>query len=893
VRRGLVAAFVAALVVGSAAPSPAASCAGRTSEREGASGVWATYELPRFSVGPAQPVAHAGDADRWYVTNGIAIVGSKNGGCTWDEVLVLPEQPSADLPANRQTDRIRSLSAAGGGVAAAVEVLSEVGVTDVLPPEMRPPLARVTATLVLWGNGRGLERAAPLTLPLGRPGPLVVAPSDGKVVYATAGGRLHRTADGGDTWTLASVPPSTGEGVTEVAVHPKAPSEVYAVQDSVVHRSTDGGVTTAAVLDTDGSVVPGVAVTADENNPRQVWVLEQVDDTSSPHQVQISTDGTTYGPRRTGAAGLGDVTGTVQSSASGPRLDQFVFTTQEPGGADVFSYDLSLDQLVPVDDFRLGPLLDADVSGSSYLFRSTTSLVRWLPGAMLGTARRSIQVGPIGTPLPPLSPETVLSGPQALSLGRDERATVPLELDLSPEPTPIDVFFLLDTSGSMDDVVNGLANGFAQVARDLRARRIDAQFGLGEYQDTAGTRYRRLLDISEPGEPLRRALQGISTAGGAEPAWTGLHQMSTGTGIRNPASGDTVPAGQGASWRQGSLRVVVHATDEVPSADAEGATKDQAVRALRDDGVLHVGLEVLRNRSLDTNAILADPQAQLDANRLHRELSSVSRATGALAPEGGVDCDGDGTTDVASRQPLVCQVVPTGAADERTVELVGPLLAVLSTLHDEQPVGIDVSPPAAAGDLRATVRSTSATTVVDVKQAALLSYELSVTCAPQAYGGTYDLSLRPEVGLRTGSPLPLRVSCAGLPAAARLPVVAPPPAQPKPVAVALPPPPVPPPAPANAPAPAQAPAPAALPAGVSAVNPVVGLGLSPEEQEAQLVMAEQQARRESDELAMSAVDQRPDVLALRVLPLLLVTGAAAVLARRRREELQPREQRSS
>ena len=45
------------------------------------------------------------------------------------------------------------------------------------------------------------------------------------------------------------------------------------------------------------------------------------------------------------------------------------------------------------------------------------------------------------------------------------RISVPMELAMSPEPTPLDVFFLLDTSGSMDDVVRGLAVGFGETIR--------------------------------------------------------------------------------------------------------------------------------------------------------------------------------------------------------------------------------------------------------------------------------------------------------------------------------------------------------------------------------------------------------------------------------------------
>ncbi|MDP3710851.1 MAG: hypothetical protein Q8R60_00005, partial [Mycobacteriales bacterium] len=803
-RRALVATLVAAacalVAVPAALPaSSAATCVGRTTERGGVSGVWWTYALPRFSVGPAAVVAHAGDAAKWFVTNGVEVVASTDTGCTWSSVLVLPETPTAELPYSRQTDRVRGLSAASGAVAATVEVLSEADPLGPLAPEGSPTRGLVSTTAVLWGE-LAPARTSPLTLPLGVPGPLAVAPSASGTVYAVAGGRLHRTSDSGVSWALTTPLPEPGAAVTAVAVHPKAPQVVYAVQGDAVHASQDSGATWTLLLDADGALVPAIAVTVDENNPINVRLLEQVDARSSPHQLRYSKDGSSFDVRPLGAGGRGVVEGPVQSGAGGARLDQFVVTT----ATDVYSYDVLGDRLVAVDEFDLGPLLDVDLSGSSFVFRGETRLARWIPGARLATLPRRLSVGPVGTPLPPLSPETVLSGPTEVALARDETATLDLDLDLSPEPTPIDVFFLLDTSGSMDDVVNGLVNGFAQLARELGEKRIDAQFGLGEYQDTAGTRYHRRLDISPPGEPLRKALATVSTAGGAEPAWTALHQMSTGTGILKPANGDPVPRGEGASWRQGSLRVVVHATDELPSDDPDGATRDEAVRAMRDDGVRHVGIEVVRQRSV--TQVADDPTPTLDPGRLNRELGAVARATGALAPAGGVDCDGDGTVELAAGAPLVCQVVPNGdvgpvdvgvpETGDGTIELASPLLRILATLRDEQPVGVEVSPPAAAADLRATVRSLSAATTVNVKESAALAYSVSVTCAPAAYGGTFDLSLLPRVGARRGSALPLRVTCEPLPGGPVPPgVEAPGAPQPRPVAAALPAPPIPPPVP--------------------------------------------------------------------------------------------------
>jgi hypothetical protein len=130
----------------------------------------------------------------------------------------------------------------------------------------------------------------------------------------------------------------------------------------------------------------------------------------------------------------------------------------------------------------------------------------------------------------------------------------------------------------MDDVIDGLASGFAGLADDLEQLGIDAHYGLGDYQDTNGVRYRRLVDISPADGPLKEALDTIVTAGGAEPAYTALHQIATGSGITSPSRGLPVPKGDGASWRPGSLRVIVHATDEVPSADPTAPTDPRRSR---------------------------------------------------------------------------------------------------------------------------------------------------------------------------------------------------------------------------------------------------------------------------------------------------------------------------
>lgn len=38
------------------------------------------------------------------------------------------------------------------------------------------------------------------------------------------------------------------------------------------------------------------------------------------------------------------------------------------------------------------------------------------------------------------------------------------------------------------------------------------------------------------------------------------------------------------------------------------------------------------------------------------QLLTLANATGAVAGEGGIDCDGDGTIDVLAGEPIVCSV---------------------------------------------------------------------------------------------------------------------------------------------------------------------------------------------------------------------------------------------
>ncbi|HVE73850.1 MAG TPA: sialidase family protein [Mycobacteriales bacterium] len=910
-----VAAAMAVVIGGAPQGSAAPTCPSQQTKRTGSFGTWTTLKVPAFPIGPVEATAHAVDpvdGRRWWVTNGVVLSRSTDAGCTWKTVFELPETPTADVPASRQTDRIRVLAVpstreAHENVVAAVEANSVFS----NPLGTEGDATALSGTIILAGTDT-LRLLGPLAAPAGPPGPLVIAPSDHRTLYAVAGGRVNVSDDAGQTWRLATPqetvdsgdPPAVGTlptpqvfpPVTRLAVDPLDPKALWARSDDRIYRSVDGGTTYAPVIDAaGGATFPLLEVTRPPRGVPRVVVGDQRSPTSPLRALRVADDGKTFKTRRTIGADLGLVTGSVTSSASGPARTDLVFTTAEPTGAgsQVYLYFPSLDQVRPVDEFRLGPLRDVQrtrVGPVAFVFRTSSLLVRWEPQLAFAFPPKPPAVPELGEfgsadgRVRQLTESSRVVGPEVVRLAKGETREIPLRLELSPEPTPLDVFFLLDTSGSMDDVIDGLARDFEGVSKKLEEAGIDAFFGLGDYQDTGGVRYRRLVDIQPPGDPLRRALNSILTNGGDEPAYTALHQVSTGSGIPAPTEGRAVPRGSGASWRPGSLRVIVHATDEVPSSDASGFTQSQAVFAMQVDETRHVGIAVAPRENSPRNI----GESNIITNeRLIDILRAMSRDTGALAPEGGIDCDGDGRIDIQAEQPLVCELT----SQQNRIDLAPALLQVLSSLVDMQRPNVLVGGAAQTKALAAQLSGPPGVSTVDVKRTNALDYSLRVTCAESLTGQTVPLQLRPAVGARVGRASPLNVVCgvAPKPSPAPLPPLIPPAAAVLAVPV-LPPLPVPPPAPA--PVGAQAAAPAGAPVAVTAVQPGVALGLAPEEEQAQLAYAEQRDLEEAgklgQELAMVARSPAPDQLALRLAAMGLLCAAATGVAMRRREAVRPR-----
>jgi hypothetical protein len=273
--------------------------------------------------------------------------------------------------------------------------------------------------------------------------------------------------------------------------------------------------------------------------------------------------------------------------------------------------------------------------------------------------------------------------PRTIRLRDGQHRQVHYLLRVPPQPGPLDVDFLVDTTDSMQPAIAGLRHGMQQIITALGAGQADLEVGLADFRDFndgtgialpsdptasvgAGLLHKRHLYVRDQaiapvGPSLGRALGSLSAAGGGDPAEAdtiAVMQALTGSGV--PAY---VPAGQNAGFRPNATKVIVLITNSGMHLSAPYPTMAKTVTTLRAYGVKVVGLVV------DVGGI-----GTADADM--RQLVGQS---GTVAPPGGVDCDGDGTVDVRAGAPLVCNVATSAAG---VAALAGPVSRLVEQVAD-------------------------------------------------------------------------------------------------------------------------------------------------------------------------------------------------------------------
>ncbi len=854
-------------------------------------------------------------AENVVATNGTRIQLSRSNGCDWDDSFALSATPTGAQPFSGATSSIVQVASLGGRVLAAVRegtgaasrphiLLSEDGSTGAwaasdsgLPAQGTPRLLRAAS------DGRtAYLTISPTAADPGTTGgvlPGVPLPTPGGVAPA---GLLYRTTDGGASWTLqttASDLPSGGTDFSQLAIDAGSSDRLYGIVAGRLVLSTDGGASFHA-----GPTGEFTAVTAMTPGSLAAFTSGGTGYFSNNAGGTFATftapSGVTSAAARSGSTYL-----VVESNG--------VLRTLEPGGSA-----LAIPAAAPA---TRGSLLGDRSAQSSFHALAGHALLRFVDPIPKGTVNPPLAAG--DRSVPPPNPGVVLPGVRNISLPIGSTEREDFTLDLPKNPTPLDLFFLVDVSTGMEGAINDVKANITRIIGSLTAAKVNLKVGIGtvgtgparaenDYPDAyvyppVGLQpdprhyvkpviYKRIRAVGATDASLYKAVNQLDletepgSTQGYDPKAPGNHEgqlialknLAEGLGqkterevtLRLPTTTDVLP-GQEAGFRSnpGVRHIVIlasnenfdapYGTDERPGSDPHNGNP------LLDFGPT---LTILNRHNIQVIGLTAGGDIATD------DLRTLARGTHALTPAGGVDCDGD--QHLNAGEPLVCNN-GSGFSDA--------IIRVLSSLTDRQNVQlvpVNRTPVLGALNSRALLG-------LDVKRPNRAQFSVQVSCVdvkPATYHQDISAVLRQTVVGKAR----LNVTC--VKAAAAVP--------PKPVVLSGNPPPPPPQPVANVVAPVAPPPPAAQPQ----VNPQVQVqtqvqpmtaGAIQEQQELQLALAMNGTLVEDDpvfnagtQLAMVDRRKREEVQALGVLAFAMTACAGIGLARlRTRPEVQVRRAR--
>lgn len=863
---------VAALVLSAAvvAPTHAAgvTTCGPGGTIEDAGNGW-LMSRPAFPAGPAEVTLVASpafDPNLIYASNGVAVVRSRDAGCGWKPVF------TASPSLVGATAAITALAVPSSANSSAYLY---VGVTSTLAGISKPAIAVSDRYGDRWlpGNGGlpdlGLVREIAVSPQVQLVAFAVIEPG---LPAAVAQAGLYSTSNAGETWTART---ATGASFAPrgLLVDPVRQAALYGLQSGRPVRSLDNAATFAPTAGDPGALTalgaaPGSGSVRLAGNRADGTGVARSDDAGATwHTVR-----TPEPPADVAMAPLQDVV-----AVSGPT-DVWLLTggrtitvTPDNGGAP--------DRLAVSAPTPAGFAVTGVASGGVYRTNLTLGTLTPIPPIVNGRLRPILLL-----PLKPLGQFPSLLLPQRLSvtLAAGQSTRVPYRLLVPRTPTPVDVMFLVDSTGSYQPVIDGLRQAIARLVNALDGAGLNVRFGIGNFEDypppygsadPSNVPYDLGRRIGPADAELVAAIQGIvahdGTRDGGQDAYTAVYQATTGAGERIGGK-QVIDAGLGAGFRPEATKFVMVSTDTEPHHRGQkvtrvdgttvahpGPTYEQVVAALVSQGVRSVGIPVYYS----SGASAVEP------------LRALAEDSHALAPLGGVDCDGNGSIDLATRDPLVC-VLGDGSATsgDASSGLTAAIVGLVAGISDPKPVTLRVT----RGADRARILSTPVRTV-DLHADNELDFDVLLSC-PRAAARRYDIALESATPTRLLAGGGVSLICGGLPGAARIePPLADAPLPPRGAA-------------ANAVANANVnlntnantnPNPNPQPNAQPGVNANVGVATN-EEQQFQLALVEDwDARAAGETLAMSDHRAMRPGPGLGLATAAMLAGATAVAVRRR------------
>ena len=405
----------------------------------------------------------------------------------------------------------------------------------------------------------------------------------------------------------------------------------------------------------------------------------------------------------------------------------------------------------------------------------------------------------------------------AVSAAAGDSVDVVADLTLSTRPYPVDVFFLLDASDSMDKLIDSLRDSIVEAA-DKAVANTDLKAGVAWYGEFPHHPYVLTRQLTYVDCTFGSAFPTSDVDAVLEPQYFALQQSLVGTGF---SSGQTnVPPGQHARFRKPGLSLVMHAMDEVFNEDPpapHSPTRDEVIATFLGRDVHYVGIHPIDS----SDPTRARPGSDTDPVVVRQQHEAMAVATETTAPK-PIDCNGDGSADILPGRGVVCTFDGgLGAPLFSAGDIVAALVEALR-------------PPSAIAIRVVDAAGTDATMAggTDTWDLALEGRELSgtatITCPADAQGSVHPVVVGGFIdGAPVGEQQTVNVTCGELPPGAP-PVAAPPPPPPPPPGQPAPPPP---PAPQPPPAPLQptitVAAPNAASASVTSAVPATATQLAP------------------------------------------------------------------
>lgn len=852
--RGMLALGVVAASVAVPAGAASARCAVDGAVVTGTD-TWTRIAAPDFTLGGDTMTSYAVDElrpDRLFATNGISIAASTDGGCTWREAAIPAEQLAVADPLGGENGRVAQRRLVHVAVPFGVsDAVWAIGANDVVAggtPLVEPRVLLSTdGGRSFAARTNGLPQfAKPLSIQAGTPTMAYLLLEE---TVPTPVRSLWVTTDAGARWTRLGDAP-----YDDVALD-LFRGAVWAWNDDGLFVSRDLGRTWGSVPATSA--------------PARV-------DVSPAFTTVAFVDGTRLDFVRVDSAIPGPAPEHVTSVAAGPAPG-FVATSSvvsgvvvdPPFGVAALPYDATPQDATLSDLHLMQTLVDGQYL--LYGFSPRALYRRPIAPSFSPPPRPPVDVTVKPPVLPPPPEPGLRPGDRLITLKPGEKRTVAYDLVLPPTPTPLDVYFMTDSTNSMRDAIAAVQEGVQDIVDDLTRAGIDLHFGVADFRDypqapgdKATYPYKRRREVGPIDDDLAEALESISTGGGngADSALEAVYQAVTGAGRTGITA--SIPAGLGAEFRRDALKVVLVASDDAmrePKATEPwnaGPTKQAVIDALVRNDVEVVGIRVSSSSG-------GNPREQ---------MVELAQGAGSVAPAAGVDCDGDGEADIDEGEALVC--------DFSSGQDIAPaFVGMLRGLKDLAEVHVGVTGPPDV--VRHLGKETFAN--VNVKALNTLPVPVEYRCTPARYGTDTPVTIEGVLRSETLVSATPTVRC--LAPAKAAPIVVPPPVlpkdPPKPLrAVAAPPPPPPQPNPNVNSNPNPNPNPQAQGQG----------GIAAEEnQQQQLALAEMDIT-EDEELAFSALEPRNDLtpvvtLVAGALVACAAAGAQLHLARRVRAATNP------